>query len=186
MNNKIKIILLLVVFFIVGTGFYLFSSYLSKDPAQNPNIVKESEEQLELIYLETPPPSETMKVKVFFINNKLDPEVSCNKVFPVERVIIKTPAVARAALTELLAGTTPEEEKDGFIKIMAPDVKIQSLTIENGVAKVDFNEQLEAGSGGSCRSAAIISQIKATLKQFPSVEEVIISVNGRTEDILQP
>ncbi len=127
-----------------------------------------------------------IKIKVFFNNNKLDPAVSCNKVFPVEREIIKTVAVARASLAELLAGTTSEEEKDGFIKIIGPDVKIQSLTIQNGVAKVDFSEQLEAGGGGSCRSGAIIAQINATLKQFPSVENVIISINGRTEDILQP
>jgi len=128
---------------------------------------------------------ETMKIKVFFNNSKLDPEVSCNKVFPVEREMAKTVAVARAALNELLAGTTLEEEADGFSKIIGPDVKIQSLTIENGVAKVDFNEALERG-GGSCRSAAIIAQINATLKQFSSVDNVIISINGRTEDILQP
>lgn len=129
---------------------------------------------------------ETMKVKSFFNNNKLDPAISCDKVFPVEREVPKTAAVARVALNELLSGTTAEEEKDGFIKIIGPDVKIQSLTIENGVAKVDFSEQLEAGGGGSCRSAAIITQINATLRQFPSVENVIISINGRTEDILQP
>ncbi|MFA5886905.1 MAG: GerMN domain-containing protein [Patescibacteria group bacterium] len=130
--------------------------------------------------------SEKIKIKIFFNNNKLDPAVSCNKVFPVEREIIKTPAIARAALTELLAGPTLGEEKDGFVKIIGSDVKIQSLTIENGVAKVDFNEQLEAGSGGSCRAAAIIAQINATLKQFLSVKTVVISINGRSDDILQP
>lgn len=127
-----------------------------------------------------------IKVKVFFNNNKLDPEVTCNKVFPVEREIIKTPAIARAALTELLAGTTPTEREAGFVTILEPGIKIQSLTIENGVAKVDFSEQLEAHPGGSCRAAAIRAQISATLKQFPSVKDVIISVNGNSEDILQP
>jgi len=34
--------------------------------------------------------------------------------------------------------------------------------------------------------AAIRAQIRETLKQFPTVDEVIISIDGRTEDILQP
>ncbi len=51
---------------------------------------------------------------------------------------------------------------------------------------VDFDETLEKAVGGSCRVAAIRSQITKTLLQFPSFKKVIISINGRTEDILQP
>lgn len=51
---------------------------------------------------------------------------------------------------------------------------------------IDFDERLEFQVGGSCRVAAISAQIRETLKQFPQVKEVIISINGRTEDILQP
>ena len=155
---------------------------LEKD---NPSGLPEYDDQLRVpVQLSMSP--EKIKVKAFFINTKLGPDGSCDKVFPVEREIIKTPAIARDALNELLAGTTAEEEEDGFIQTIVSDVEIQSLTIENGVARVDFNEQLENGSGGSCSSVAIVSQINATLKQFASINEVIISINGRTEDILQP
>ncbi|MFH1582463.1 MAG: GerMN domain-containing protein, partial [bacterium] len=65
-------------------------------------------------------------------------------------------------------------------------VEINSLSIINGVARADFNEQLEYQAGGSCRVGAIRAQITETLKQFPTVNEVIISINGRIEDILQP
>ncbi len=131
--------------------------------------------------------AETMTVKVFFGNSILDPEVlDCKKNFPVERVIPKTLAVGRAALEELLKGPTESEKAKGYFTSINPGVKIQSLTIENGVARVDFNEQLEFQVGGSCRVAAIVSQIRETLKQFPTVDEVIISIDGRTEDILQP
>jgi hypothetical protein len=130
--------------------------------------------------------AEKMKVKVFFNNNKLDPEISCDKVFPVEREIVKTEAVGRAALAELLKGTTKAEEGQEFFTNINPGVEIQKLTIENGIAKVDFNEQLEFQAAGSCRVIAIRSQITETLKQFPTVKAVVISINGRTEDILQP
>ena len=130
---------------------------------------------------------EMMTVKVFFGNSKLDPEIlDCKKNFSVERTIQKTEAVGRAALEELLAGPTDAEKSEGYFTSINPGVVIQSLTIENGVARVDFNEQLEYQVGGSCRVAAIVSQIRETLKQFPTVKNVVISINGRTEDILQP
>ncbi len=131
-------------------------------------------------------PAELMVVKVFFNNSKLDPGYSCNKVFAVERKIQKTDAVAGAAITELFKGPTEEEKSQGFFTSLPDGVQIQKLTIENGVAKADFNEALEFQVGGSCRVSAISAQITQTLKQFSSVKDVLISINGRTEDILQP
>jgi spore germination protein GerM len=69
---------------------------------------------------------------------------------------------------------------------MPEGVKVQSLSIEGGVARVDLSEELEEGVGGSCMVASITAQITETLKQFPTVDSVIISIDGRTEDILQP
>ncbi len=130
---------------------------------------------------------ETMTVKVFFGNSIFDPEVmDCQKNFAVERTIPKTVAVARAALEQLLVGPTEEEKTEGYFTSINPGVKIQSLAIADGIVNVDFDEQLEFQVGGSCRVAAIASQIRETLKQFPTVTDVVISIDGRTEDILQP
>ncbi len=129
---------------------------------------------------------ETIKVKAYFNNEKFDPEASCNKVFAVEREFPKTEAVARAALEELLKGPYGDEKDDGFFTSINAGVKIQKLVIEGGVAKADFSDALEFQVGGSCRVSAIRAQITQTLKQFPTVQSVIISINGRTEDILQP
>src|SRR4030042_4019807 len=128
----------------------------------------------------------TTSVKVFFGSSKLNAEAECNKVFPTERTIIKTEAIARAALEELLKGPTAKEEQEEFFSNINPGVNIQSLTIENGTAKVDFDEQLEFQVGGSCRVFAIRAEITETLKQFETVDNVIISINGRIKDILQP
>ncbi|PIR72221.1 MAG: hypothetical protein COU41_00720 [Candidatus Nealsonbacteria bacterium CG10_big_fil_rev_8_21_14_0_10_36_228] len=154
---------------------------LEKD---NPSGLPENADELRIPVLFNP--VEMIKVEVYFNNDKLDPEFSCNKVFPVEREIPKTQAVARAALEELLKGSTDTEKEEGFFTSINPGVKIQSLAIEDGIAKVDFDKQLEFQIGGSCRVAAIRAQIRETLKQFPTVDEVIISIDGRTEDILQP
>lgn len=129
---------------------------------------------------------ETTAVQVYFSNNNLDPEISCTKVFAVTRQVPQTQGIARAALEELLAGLTSTDIDYGFSTSINEGVEIQSLTIEDGVASVDFSEQLEYQLGGSCRVSAIRAQIEETLKQFDTVDSVVISVNGRTEDILQP
>ena len=146
------------------------------------------EEVLEFDAPETVPVKfgETMMVQAFFNNDELDPEFSCNKVFPVERRVFKTQAPARAALTELLNGITQAEEKLGFFTSINKGVSIEKLTIGNGTAFVEFDEQLEYQVGGSCRVSAIRAQITETLKQFSTVDNVVISINGRTEEILQP
>lgn len=130
--------------------------------------------------------TQTMIVQAFFPNNRLDPEISCTKAFVVTRTVVKTPTTARAALNETLKGPTPQEKKEGYFTSIPPGVVIQKLTIENGVAKVDFNSKLDEGVGGSCRVSSIRAQINETLKQFPSVTSVVISIDGRTDDILQP
>lgn len=125
-------------------------------------------------------------VKIYFSNSQLDPNTDCQTVFPITRTIPKTTAVAKATLEQLLQGPTDTEKQQGYLTSINDEVKIQKLTIINGVAKVDFNDQLEYWVGGSCRVSAIRTQIIQTLKQFPTVKEVIISINDRTKDILQP
>lgn len=127
------------------------------------------------------------QITVFFGNSEKDPEMmDCSHVFSVTRTIAKTTGVGRAALEELLKGPTEKEKDEKYFSSINPGVVINSLTITDGVAKVDFDKQIEYQLGGSCRVTSIRSQIETTLKQFPSVKQVIISVEGRTEDILQP
>ena len=152
----------------------------------NPSGLPEHADELRVPVKFIQSPSEMMKVKVYFNNSELDPEFSCNKVFAVEREVPRTQTVARAALNELLKGTTQNETNEGFFTSLNTGVNIQSLTIENGTAKIDFDDRLEFQVGGSCRVSTIRTQITETLTQFPTVDNVIISINGRTEDILQP
>lgn len=129
--------------------------------------------------------SQTMATKVYFGKKGIS-ENDCSATVAVDRVIPKTQAVAQASLEALLQGPTASEQQAGYYTTINPNVKIQKLTIENGVAKVDFDEELQSYAGGSCRVTAIRAQIEQTLKQFPTVKSVVISIDGRTQDILQP
>ncbi|MDD5711067.1 MAG: GerMN domain-containing protein [Candidatus Colwellbacteria bacterium] len=128
---------------------------------------------------------ETTTVKVHF-STMPEGSTECNTTVAVERVIPRTQAVARAALEELLKGPTQEEKDQNLFTSINPGVKVQSLTIESGIARVDFDQQLQYQVGGSCRIAAIYAEIRNTLKEFPTVQEVVISIDGDTEMILQP
>lgn len=129
--------------------------------------------------------AETIPVSVYFGNTKQGSSEDCSKTFPVTRYISKSVATARGAIMELLKGVSDVEKADGFFTSINAGVKIQKLTIENGIAKIDFSNNIEKNLGGSCRVTNLRAQIEKTLMQFSSVKTVIISVDGRTEDILQ-
>lgn len=127
----------------------------------------------------------TSVYKVYLGSTKL-PGIECEKVAAVNRTVIRTGEPAYISLVELLKGPTPADKAAGYITSIPSNVRINSITIQNGVARVDFDEALQAQVGGSCRVSAIRAQITETLKQFSTVKSVVISINGRTEDILQP
>jgi len=136
---------------------------------------------------DTQPPAdqepETQIVEVYFGHNNKG-GADCSAVFAVEREIEKTEGVGKAAINELLKGPTASEEENGYFTSIG-DADLNSLNIKDGVATADFSEELNQG-GGTCMMEARRAQIEKTLKQFPTVDEVVISVEGETEGILQP
>ncbi len=126
---------------------------------------------------------ETIKIKLYFVKVAEGQE----EIVEIERLIpYNTVATARAAIAELLRGPLAAEKNEGLSTSINEEVEIQSISVESGVASVDFSEELEEGVAGSARVTAIREQIEKTLLQFNTVDQVVISVNGRTEDVLQP
>jgi hypothetical protein len=130
--------------------------------------------------------TENISVKAYLLNNNLDPEISCTKAFPVERRIAKTETVGTAALEALLAGPTDKEKQAGYTTAINDGVTLNSLKITDGIARADFSAKLNDGVAGSCLVSSIRTQIDDTLKQFPTIKGVEISVDGNSEDVLQP
>ena len=158
MNKKILLISLIITLVLAGVIGYLFIAGQGK----------------------------TITVKIFFGNIKEDSEVlNCEKVYSVERQVFKKKAMIQS-LEELLKGPSLEEQEKGYFTSINSGVNVNSLIVKDDIVTVDFDEQLEYQIGGSCRVVAIRSQIMGTLVQFSEINNVIISINGRTEDILQP
>jgi hypothetical protein len=123
---------------------------------------------------------ESMNVKVFFGNRKEDPDIqNCSQVYEVSRRIPKAPSIARQALLELLAGPYAMEEDNGFFSGINQGVLLRKVTLSSGVATLDFSSDIKNGMEGSCEIDMIKAQINETLKQFPTIKEVKITIEGK-------
>lgn len=138
---------------------------------------------------------DTMTVQLYWVDEE--------RLEPVQSTIVKTAAVGSAALEELLWGPppkviafpdfgtalpTPEEvlAYTGRGPDWGPRVTLRKLTIDDGVATADFSKEMKAYGGGSTRVTLIREQITRTLKQFPTIREVRIAIEGQTEGVLEP
>lgn len=129
------------------------------------------------------PDRESDQVSLYFNRQGV---AECEETVAVSRRIARTPARARVALENLFAGPTRSEAEQGYLTSIPEGVVIERLVIEKGTAQVGLNEKLDEGVAGSCRVRAIRSQIENTLRQFSTVDDVVISIDGRTDEILQP
>ncbi|MCF6276861.1 MAG: GerMN domain-containing protein [Candidatus Magasanikbacteria bacterium] len=151
---------------------------LTKD---NPSGLPENDDELRIPIIFD---KSTITLKVYFPNSNVNND--CQDVLGIERKVPTTLGVAKAAIEELLKGLTAEEINTGYTTNLNEGVKLNGISISNGTAYADFDSNLEYQVGGSCRIMGIYAQIEETLKQFVTVDSVVISINGSTADILQP
>ena len=108
----------------------------------------------------TTPTGSTVALRVYFLG-------PARKVQPVPRTVPATPAVGRAAIEQLLAGPTADEQ---LATSVPADTKLVSLTIQDGVGSVRLSRELPR---------AAQAQLVYTLTQFPTVRSVSIDGGGK-------
>lgn len=96
---------------------------------------------------------------------------------------VPAPAVAREAITELLAGPDGFEADIGMTSEIPAGTELLGLDIADGVATVDLSRQFESG-GGSLSMQLRIGQVVFTLTQFDSVDTVDIELDGDVVDYI--
>lgn len=139
-----------------------------------------------------PDDPDTMGTQVFWVVGET--------VTPQAIRIPRTQGIGRASLETLLWGPVPQNPEGYTSLIASPEqvlsypgrgpgwgerVRLRSLSIENGIAYADFSIELSAHAGGALVTSLIREQIEATLLQFSTVDEVIISTSGVT-GVLEP
>jgi hypothetical protein len=141
----------------------------------------------------SPDDPDAREISLFFVLGE--------KTRAVQVRIPRTQAIGTAALEDLLWGPPPPNLAGFTTAIPTPQevlsypgrqpdwgqrVMLRKLTIVDGVATADFSREMQAYGGGSLRVTLIRQQITQTLVQFPTVNEVVIAIEGQTESVLQP
>ena len=98
------------------------------------------------------------------------------KVSPVRRTIDATPALARAALTSLLAGPTDAETAAGLSSAIAGGTSLRDISLADGTATVDLDATFGDGATPTLRQR--VAQVVATLTRFPTIRRVAFRLDG--------
>lgn len=126
----------------------------------------------------------TMQIRVYYPNTKRNSADCGPPVYPVRRTIPKTTAVAKAALEQLFAGPTAEEQAKGFYSDFSDATKtlLISVNIKNRNAYVNMRDLTGSSSIGnfttSCGGSNFYGQVESTLKQFPGIRKVFFAFDG--------
>ena len=157
-----KYLIWLLIGVIIGaSGYWLFQQY-------NSTSVSLPVTRTILVYFNKSEPTDIVQVAV-------------------ERDILKTGAVATAAIQELLKGPTASEKAEGLTTAVNAGTILNYVRIDKGIATVDFNEQFDFQMGGSARVRAIYQQIFKTLTQFSTIKEIKLTINhGERSANLEP
>ncbi len=100
----------------------------------------------------------------------------------VTREVPETPALARAAMEELLAGPTATETGWGLSSEAPEGTRLLGLTIDGGTARVDLSGEYDAG-GGTLSMTMRLAQVVYTLTQFSTVDRVVLMMDGDVVDV---
>jgi hypothetical protein len=113
---------------------------------------------------------------------------------PVERSVPQTEAVAAAAMRELLAGPTADEQSGRYpgrtgplaslSTAVPPGTRLLSIDIQDGIATVDLSGEFRTGDdiGDFVYRQA---QIVYTLTQFPTVQSVAFQIEGEPAVVIE-
>jgi hypothetical protein len=94
----------------------------------------------------------------------------------IYRNIEPTPAILNATMKELFAYKQEFDYLPGNFVAKQENLKFEKVTLENGLAKIYLTG--EVVYGGVCDNPRLNTQITETAKQFETVKEVEIYLNG--------
>jgi spore germination protein GerM len=125
------------------------------------------------------PEPKLKEVKVYFMF--IGPDGGSSDVLPLKR---KVPADAPLfpAIAAMLESPTEAEQKLGYISTAYGDMKLDSVKIVKGLARVDLSREIRPDyNPGDLQTLYFEEAVIKTAKQFPSVKKVMVCVNGINE-----
>lgn len=122
-------------------------------------------------------PQETpVKVTLYFSDSQ------AQMLLPEEREVIKkSESIEETAVKELIKGPT----REGLLKTIPESTRLLSLSVEDGVAYVNFSKEIQTKHwGGSAGEGNTIYSVTNTLAQFDEIKKVQFLVEGNKVETL--
>ncbi len=114
-------------------------------------------------------PQETRKVSVFF---------SSGRSLVEEYRVVNATDVYRATLDELMAG---EPRENANIAVVQPSARMRSVTFKKGVVTIDWDRSVLTFDAEPKEKLLAWAAVLRTLGQFPEVQKVAFTVEGKTD-----
>ncbi len=122
----------------------------------------------------SPEPADMMTLNVYFVRGEV--------LGVAHRRVLRTEAVAVAAMEQLLSEPTTAEEEWGFTTSIPTETRLLGVTVDEGVATVNLSGEFEQG-GGTFAMTMRLAQVVYTLTQFPTVDAVSLAIEGTPIDV---
>ena len=104
-----------------------------------------------------------------------------SKILPLKRSV-SAAAPLVPAIAAMLEAPTAAEQKLGYISASYGDMKLDSVKLVKGQARVDFSRVIRSDyNPGDLQTLYFEEAVTKTAKQFPSVKKVMVCVNGINE-----
>ena len=128
----------------------------------------------------TSAPANTTKSKICFVALDSDGLVVRKE---VSRSVAKDSPLAEA-LKELLKGPSATEAKTGCQSYIPEGSKLLGITIKDGIATLNFNEEFQFNNYGPVGSNVQLMQVVYTATSFSTVKKVQFLIEGKKLDYL--
>lgn len=125
--------------------------------------------------------SETRNTKLYFLSVDANGTSSIKE---VSRAMAKSDSPLTDALKAIIAGPNSTEKSAGCQTFISEDTRLISASVKNGIATLNFSENLAYNSFGLAGLNAELEQIVYTATAFPTVDSVQILIEGKLTDYL--
>lgn len=188
-NTTLIIVLILVIFAVIGLGWFAYKSINEMSSKPNPTSTLATKSPSATPAKSATPTAATsasaekMTIKIFMIaegdNGASGKMIGCgDSAVAVNREVPKTDAVLKAAIEQLLSIKDKSYGGSGLVNsLYQSNLQLQSVSISNGKATIKLTGTIM--SQGSCDDPRLKAQLEETALQFSTVKEVEILVNDK-------
>jgi spore germination protein GerM len=121
------------------------------------------------------------KSPLYFVSVAEDGSISLRKIV---RPVYYESSPLTQTLRTLLKGLTSSELNEGLLNLIPEETALRRVWVEDGVAYIDFSEQLKFNPFGTEGLRASLRQIIYTATEFNTVDKVQILIEGETQSYL--